>query len=564
MSSSVIEPEIGLYEKFIGGRGLAGYYLRPFSTLSWDSPEMPILFFTGPLCGTGTPSSGMTSVMSVSPLTGCVTDSSVCGKFGTELKRAGWDGIIITGRAENSCGIIINDDRVSFPGAGKLEGKKLPDIFSSIPEKGSSAATGPAAENGILFSNITFDRHFTAGGDGLGLVMHAKNLRFIHIEGTGDVEVYDSAALDLARGDILRLVSASPALKGEQGFSNFGTGALFDLMHSRRLMPAENFRKTYFEGADKLNAWQYRERFGFISVECPDCDILCLKLSRDGRSIPGSDSMSHLSALIGNRDTELVMEADNLCREHGMDSKEAASAIACWMEINGLTPENTDIIKLLEDTAASSGDGKIISRGSKQIAIYLGMPESSMSAKGLGLPAIDPRGAYGVALSYALSTKGGSYDHAFAVSHEILRKPVATDRFSFSGKARIIKIAEDMYAAADSLSVCRYLFITASIEEYAKAFHAVTGMELNGTDLLRAGERICYNEWIMNRERGFTAADDDLPGRFFAEAGSSGQGITVNLLDRNEFLQARGRYYRIRGLSPDGEILKEKPEEFGL
>lgn len=564
MSSTAVEPGMDLYKKFIGGRGLAGYFLRPFCTIAWDSPEMPLLFFTGPLCGTGSPSSGMTTIMSVSPLTGCVTDSSVCGNFGAELKRAGWDGIMITGRAETPCGIIISDDRISFREAGNLKGKTLPEIFSSMPEKGSSAATGPAAENGVLFSSITFDRHFTAGGDGLGLVMHSRNLKYIHVEGTGNVEVYDRAELDSARSDILRLVSASPALKGESGFSNFGTGALFDLMHSRRLMPAENFRRTYFDGADKLNAWQYRERFGFTSAECPGCDILCRKLSRDGRSIPGSDSMSHLAALTGNRDIDLVMEAENLCSIYGMDSAAAASAIACYMEIKGITSGSADIIRILEDTAASRGDGEIIRLGSKQLAGALGRPEFSMSVKEMDLPAIDPRGAYGVALSYAISTKGGSYDHAFPVSHEILRKPVATDRFSFSGKARIIKIAEDMYAAADSLSVCRYLFITASMEEYAKAFNAVTGMDLSGIDLLRAGERICYNEWIMSRERGFTAADDTLPERFFSEPGSSGQGITVNPIDRNEFLLARGRYYRIRGLTPDGDIVREKCEELKL
>lgn len=563
-SSTTIEPGIELYEKFIGGRGLAGHYLRPFCHLPWDSPDMPLLFFTGPLCCTGSPSSGITSIMSVSPLSGAVTDSPVCGNFGAELKLAGWDGIIITGCSSNLCGITIKDQRVEFADARTLEGKGLSEIFSSLPQEGSSAAAGPAAENGVLFSCITFDRVFPAGGDGLGLVMHSKGLKFIHVEGTGETPVYDSGELNSAATDILRLVSASPALKGEVGFSEFGTGALFDLMHSRRVMPCCNFRKTRFEGAEKLNAWHYRERFGFKDAKCGSCSILCRKLAMDGRPIPGSDAMSHFSALIGNREIDLVMDAESFCCEQGMESASAASTIACYMEIKNLTPDQIDILKFLDDMARSSGDGGMLKLGSWRIASILGEPRASMSVKGIELQALDPRGASGAALACAVSTRGGCFMHAFPLSHEILRKPVATDRFSFSGKARIIKTSEDMYAAADSLSVCRYLFVAASLEEYAKVFHAATGINMDSHDLLRAGERICYNERIMARIRGFNSSDDDLPERFFSGEGSSGEGIMVSPIDRGEFLQARERYYRIRGLTPEGIPLEKKCMELGL
>ena len=187
-----------------------------------------------------------------------------------------------------------------------------------------------------------------------------------------------------------------------------------------------------------------------------------------------------------------------------------------------------------------------------------------MDVKGQELPAYDPRGAYGMALAYATSTRGGCHLRAYPISHEILRKPVATDRFTFSGKARIIKLAEDLNAVVDSLTACKFIFFAAGLEEYARAFTAVTGATTTAQDLLRAGERIFYQERLMNAANGFTAADDDLPKRFFTEPGSSGNGLEIRALDREDFLAARARYYRIRGLDKEGRPTSAKTRELGL
>jgi aldehyde:ferredoxin oxidoreductase len=187
-----------------------------------------------------------------------------------------------------------------------------------------------------------------------------------------------------------------------------------------------------------------------------------------------------------------------------------------------------------------------------------------MVVKGLELPAYDPRGAYGMSLAYALSTRGGCHLRAYPVSHEILRKPVATDRFTFSGKARIIKIAEDQNAVVDSLTACKFIFFAAGLEEYAKVYAAVTGIAATAEDLLLAGERIYYQERMMNALNGFTALDDDLPQRFFTEAGSGDEAMAINPLDRAAFLAARAKYYRIRGLDEEGRPTPEKIGELGL
>ena len=187
-----------------------------------------------------------------------------------------------------------------------------------------------------------------------------------------------------------------------------------------------------------------------------------------------------------------------------------------------------------------------------------------MSVKQLELPAYDPRGAFGMALGYALSTRGGCHLRAYPIAHEILRKPVATDRFSFSGKARIIKIAEDLNAVVDSLTACKFIFFAASLEEYARALYGVTGFSTTGQDLLKTGERIYYQERILNARNGFTARDNDLPERFFQEPGYCEEDNHIAPLDRAAFLEARANYYRIRGLSDDGLPIPAKCLELDL
>ena len=175
-----------------------------------------------------------------------------------------------------------------------------------------------------------------------------------------------------------------------------------------------------------------------------------------------------------------------------------------------------------------------------------------MSVKSLELPAYDPRGAYGMALAYCTSPRGGCHLRAYPISHEILRKPVPTDRFSFSGKARIITIAEDTNAAVDSLVACKFSFFGASLEEYAELLTATTGIAYSPQRLKEIGRRILLTERFYNCANGFSRKDDILPERFFCEAGSSGDGIDIHPIDRRRFEEELDKYYRIRGLNADG------------
>ncbi|TAL36806.1 MAG: aldehyde ferredoxin oxidoreductase [Spirochaetes bacterium] len=560
----VEEPPRAFYERYIGGKGMAGHYLGERATLSWDDPAMPLLFFNGPLTGTPSPSSGRMTVMARAPLTGAVGDSSVGGGLGTRLKRAGWDGLVVTGRAHALTGLVIADSATEFRDAENLRGAEVSRVGEGAGADTSTAIIGPAAENGVLFASIIVDGHYCAGRGGLGLVMASKNLKYVSVRGTGAVGIFDPDELARAREDIFRLASASPALKGELGIGAFGTGALYDLMHSRRMMPTENFRATRFDYAEDMNAFRYKTRYATRRTGCAGCHILCKQTGARGETVPEFETMSHFSALVGNTDLDAVVEANRICNETGMDTISAASTIACRREIMGenLTPHA--LTGLLRDIAYSRGEGRELGAGSYRYAVSKGRPGASMSVKRLEMPAYDPRGALGMALAYATSTRGACHLRAYPIAHEILRKPVATDRFTFSGKARIVKIAEDMNAAVDSLTACRFLFFAATLEEYARALAAVTGMRMSAQDLLRAGERFYYAERIMNAANGFTAHDDDLPDRFFTEEGSSGDGIRVLPLDRAAFLRARADYYLVRGLDERGLPTPEKCAELGI
>lgn len=565
---SVERPESDFYRHYLGGKGMGGYYLRPCATLDWDHPDMVVCLFTGPLTATIAPTSGRAHLVSKSPLTGCVGDSSVGGKLATQMKRAGWDGIVITGKSPGPIGIEICNLQVKFCGADHLWGLDTRQVHDSLnPHKAALACIGPAGENGVRFASITTDLHHAAGRTGLGLCWGKKNLKYLRVEGHGHVRIKDSQGLKEAREEIIRLTAASPALMGQYGFTCLGTGAVFDLMDNRRMMPTDNFQATRFEHAGGLNAAAYAKTYAPKKYGCRGCHILCKKigtLANQSLTMPEFETMSHFTALIGCTDTDLVVEANDRCNRYGMDTITAASTLACRREITGENYTRDSLLALLDEMALNQGEGKALNQGSLAYATSMGQPGAAMAVKALELPAYDPRGAYGMALGYALSTRGGCHLRAYPITHEIFRKPVATDRFSFSGKARIIKIAEDFNAVVDSLTACKFTFFAASLEEYAKAYTAATGLQSSAQELISIGERIYYNERIINSLNGFNAREDDLPPRFFNEPGSSGNQMLIPPIDRAAFLTARSKYYQIRGLNPAGEPLEKKAKALGL
>ena len=553
-----------LLEEYLGGRGLGVRLMRDTFRLDPFDPAMPLIFAVGPLCGTPAPTAARLSVVSRSPLTGTIYDCSAGGRFAWRLKAAGLDVLLVTGRSPAPVSLAIRPDKVDFLPAGTLWGSGIPATVAALRERGSVAAIGPAGENGVLFANIMMGEGNSVGRGGLGAVMGSKNLKAVVVDGGRKTEIANPALFDTARADVMRLFKASPFTFGALGIAEFGTPVLVDLMAQRRMAPTENFRKTFFEHSGNYSGPAIKEACGAKKDGCYGCPIQCKKSTKQGKHLPEYETVSHFGALNNVDDLHAIIQSNNVCNELGLDTITAAATLSAWGEIRGRFPQAEEIPGLLEAMAQRRGDGELLALGSRRLADKLGRPELSMSVKSLELPAYDPRGAYGMALAYCTSNRGGCHLRAYPISHEILRKPVPTDRFSFSGKARIITIAEDTNATVDSLVACKFAFFGASLEEYAELLTATTGIEYSPQRLKEIGRRICLTERFYNCVNGFSRKDDCLPERFFSEPGSSGDGIDILPIDRQRFEEELAKYYRIRGLNSDGcfddvDFLEQQP-----
>jgi len=356
----------------------------------------------------------------------------------------------------------------------------------------------------------------------------------------------DSSMFKKAQDDVMRLLRASPVVMGELGLGEYGTATLVDIVGQRKMAPTENFKKTFFPEARSYSGPSLKKEFGFKKHGCASCPIQCKKETSCGRPVPEYETLSHFGALNLNADAESIVKANVLCNNFGMDTISAASTFAALGEARGRFMSGDEMLAMLKMTAYREGEGDKIAEGSKRLCAALGKPELSMSVKGLELPAYDPRGSYGLALAYATSTRGACHLRAYPISQEILRKPVAVDRFSFDGKARMIKIAEDNNAVVDSLSICAFAFLGASLEEYGQMLAAATGMPFTGQGLMKTGEEIVLAERRYNKENGFTKADDFLPERFYTEQGTPGESIEIPPIDKQRFAEELEKYYRMR------------------
>ncbi|MBT0892243.1 aldehyde ferredoxin oxidoreductase family protein [Geobacter hydrogenophilus] len=539
-------------QAYLGGRGLGVRLMRDWYRLDPFDPAMPLIFAVGPLCGTPAPTAARLSVVSRSPLTGTIYDCSAGGRFAWRLKAAGFDALVVTGKSATPVAIAITPSGTEIVDAGQLWGKTVHDAVTALAGRGSVAAIGPAGERGVLFANIMMGEGNSVGRGGLGAVMGAKGLKAVVANGDQPVVIADPERFGKARQDVMRLFRASPVIFGELGIGEYGTPALVDLMRQRRMAPTDNFRRTVFEGSGNYSGPAIRRDFHAKKDGCYGCPIQCKKSTPAGEHLPEYETVSHFGGLNGIASLASIVKSNTLCNELGMDTISAAATLSAWGEARGSFPDGEEVLRLLADIAFRQGDGELLSLGSRRVAEALGRPELSMSVKGLELPAYDPRGAYGMALAYCTSNRGGCHLRAYPISHEILRKPIATDRFSFSGKARIIAIAEDTNAAIDSLVACKFSFFGATLEEYAELLSATTGIGYSPQDLKEIGRRICLAERFYNCDNGFGVADDTLPERFFLEPGSSGEGVEIPPIDRARFDEELQKYYRIRGLTPEG------------
>ena len=527
----------GLARQALGGRALAAALLAARPRAAWGAPDAAVVLAPGALAGFDLPGVSFAALAGTNPHTGGVLAAAVPGGLGRALARLRLAALVVSGRAAAPTALFLDADGPRLLPLGAAAGQGNSAVLDALPPHDGALVAGPAAVAGSPLAGLWADGLHPVGPGGAALLLAAKNCFAVAVRAQGEGPVpADPAALAGARAAMERLVAAAPALAGPCGFGRYGTAALLDLTAGRRMLPTRNFRETAFEAAGQLSAPGLFARLSPRAAGCPGCSVPCRHITNDGTVLPDGDAWSHLTALLGLADPGLAVAAHAACRQAGLFAPGAAALLAGRAEAAGceLTPDA--LLPALADLVAEGPN----------------LAPPAMAVKGAALPAFDPRGAYGLALSLAVGTSGPDAWGGLCLAHELLRKPVATDRFSFAGKARAVYLGENAAAVAASLGGCPLLGLAVGLEEWALALSAVRGEGVSAADLAGLGARTVLVERQLNARAGLHAAADDLPQRFFVEPGSSGEGIVVAPLPREEFLAARAAYYRLRGLDADG------------
>ena len=550
-------PDPAVLTAFLGGRGLGAKFVYDAGRVDAFAPENLLVFAAGPLTGTTTPASGRVSLATKSPLTGTIFDSNCGGTFGPELKKAGYDAIIITGSSAEPVYLEIEDDRVDLKPAAALWGKNVKETTKLLKDRGSVACIGRAGEQQVLLASIMSDTMHTFGRGGVGAVMGSKHLKAITVKGTGRVEIADEREFERQKQSINRLIIASPTIT--RGLAVFGTPFLVKITSWMKILPIANFQQaepsvnvsTCF-GKSIAESRAPRKR------ACYSCPIACKREEPAGGELPEYETIGMMSANLRNEDYDAIVTANRLCNDYGLDTISVGATLGCYAELRGAGIAGAELVALTEQIGERAGIGARLGHGAKRFAESLSHPEAAMQVKGLEIPAYDPRGVKGLGFSYATSNRGGCHTRAYLVAPEILRKPKAIDPYTLAGKAGHTKIFQDRFAAVDSLVVCKFAFFGPGEEEYANILSAVTGVTFSSEDLMRVGERIWNLERLYNLREGFSNEDDTLPERFFTVPANG------RIIDHAEFLRTRTEYYRMRGWDDNGVPTARTLKRLGL
>jgi len=555
--SSITETksDTDILHSFIGGRGLGVKLFYDSVDPSVDplSPENILIFATGPLTGTLASMSGRHAMVSKSPLTGTIFDSSSGGFFGKELKFAGLDALVIKGAAEAPVYISINNDDIHIHQADGLWGENVRSCTDKLSSFGCVACIGRAGERLVPIASVMNDYNHACGRGGLGAVMGSKKLKALVVKGDKRPLIADEVGFRKAREEALGLIKEGPM--SSKGLHTYGTSAALNLMNYLKVLPSGNFRDTEFRGAEKVSGDFIKENYDIMNKTCYNCIIACRHVIKsgalEGLEIPEYETLWAYGPDNNNSDLETVIRANRLCNDYGIDTISSGSTIAAYAEIMG--EDIKEFSELIKKIGEKDGIGKELGRGSRALAKDHGK-DVAMHSKGLELPGYDPRSVLGMALSYATSNRGGCHLRAYMIAPEILGKPKKVDRFTFSGKPELVRKLQNETASLDSLVLCLFSTFAMADNEFAAMLRTATSVDYSTEDFLKCGERIWNLERMLNIKAGFSRKDDTLPDRFFENGG----------IERMEFENALDEYYLLRGWDKNGEPKEEKLRELGL
>ncbi|MBP8672775.1 MAG: aldehyde ferredoxin oxidoreductase family protein, partial [Synergistales bacterium] len=524
-------------EEYIGARGLGSKYLYEEVDPAVDplSPENKIIFATGPLTGTLATSGGRYNVVTKGPLTGTIAASNSGGYWGPELKYAGYDMIIIEGKAAEPAYLWIFNDRVELRCAAKLWGKSTHEatdiIVSETDPEAKVACIGPAGEKLVKFACVINDKHRAAGRTGVGAVMGSKNLKAIAVRGTKGIRVADPKRFMEAVIDARKKLEASPV--NSQGLPAYGTNVLVNIINAVGGFPTRNFQESVFEGAEKISGETFAATYLLRPKACASCTSRCGRVSAVGEVTgegPEYEAVWAYGAQCGIDDLASITKANFLCNELGLDPITMGSTIGCAMELyeRGILKKervgmdlyfgNAEaILELTRKTALREGFGDELAEGSYRLASKYGHPELSMTAKKQEMPAYDPRALQGMGLEYATSNRGGCHVRGYLTSPEVLGIPEKLDPASVEDKPQWTKTFQDLTAAIDSSGLCLFITFGLGAPEVASQLSAATGINYTTEKIMECGERVWNLERLFNLKAGLSAEDDTLPPRLLHE-----------------------------------------------
>ncbi len=571
-----------LAKQYVGGRGLAekmfanevDHKIEPFD------PDNKLFIAAGPLSGVQTvPTGGRYMVITKSPLTGTIASSNSGGRWGAELKFAGYDMVIIEGKSEKPVYISIEDEEVTIKDASHLWGKMTSEttemLLKENNEKAKVLNIGPGGEKLSRIAAVMNDLDRAAGRSGVGAVMGSKNLKAIVVKGSSKPEVADKDKLK----EVVKRVNEKIRENGVtgQGLPTYGTAVLVNIINENGVFPAKNFQQSTFAQAEEISGETLAEKYLVKRVGCYGCPIACgrhCKVDDIESGGPEYETVWGFGADCGVSDLASVIKANYWCNEVGLDTISASATIASAMELyqrgmikdeelDGLSLEFGNAEAVIEWTkrmGLREGLGDKMAEGSYRLGEMYGAPEYSMSVKKQELPAYDPRAIQGQGLAYATSNRGGCHVRAYLISPEILALPEKLDRFEVAGKPEWVKIFQDLTAVIDSTGMCLFTSFAMNADDYADMINAVTGYDFDAASLLAAGDRIWNMEKLFNIDSGLGKADDTLPKRLLEEEIVDGPSKgSMSQLD--EMLP---KYYDVRGWDAEGVPTEAKLAELGI
>ena len=565
---------------YIGGRGLGTklFYDEVGPLVEPLSVENKLFFMTGPLTGAPVPTGGRYMVVTKAPLTGTIGSSNSGGKWGAELKHAGYDGLVVEGKSDHPVYINIEDDKVEIRDASHLWGKVLSEttelIEKETPQRAKVLSIGPAGEKLSYMAAIMNDIYRAAGRSGVGAVMGSKNLKAISVKGSQKAPIADDAKLKEANDEALALIRENGVTS--VGLPTYGSAVLVNIINENGILPTNNFQEASFKDADMISGEHMTEKYLLRKDPCYRCPIGCgryVKLGDWEGGGPEYETIWSYGSDCGINDFEKIIVANKWANEYGLDTISAGATIAAAMELyqrGFIKDEELDgaslkwgdsdsIIEWTKRMGERSGFGDKMADGSYRLCDSYGVAELSMSSKKQEMPAYDPRGVQGQGLSYATSNRGGCHVRGYMISPEILGLPEKLDRFTTEGKATWTKIFQDLTATIDSLGLCLFTSFALGAPEYAKMLSAATGEEVTVEGLLQKGERIWNLERMFNLEAGITPDQDTLPRRLLedpiVDGPSKGEVTHLDIM--------LPEYYKVRGWDA-GIPTKEKLVELGI